>query len=286
MKYTFIKQHHAEHSVRILCRALQVSRSGYYDWLDRPTSHRQKANERLLGDIRRVHQQSRENYGAVKTWKALNQQGICCGKHRVARLRRCNDIVAKRRKRFVVTTRSKHRHWIAPNRLQRDFTAQRPNAVWVGDVTFVPTRSGWLYLAVLLDLHSRKIVGWSMSDKNNQALVLDALTMAIERRRPPPELIHHTDRGQLYAAHQYREMLNQHKMIPSMSRKKDCWDNAVAESFFNNLKNELTYYQRYQTREEAKAAIFDYIEIFYNRKRIHQTLDYQSPSDFERMNAA
>ena len=153
-------------------------------------------------------------------------------------------------------------------------------------MTFIATRGGWLYLATMIDLYSRKVIGWSMSDKNNQALVLDALNMAIVQRQPKPGLIHHTDRGQLYAAHQYRETLQAHGMLASMSRKKDCWDNAVAESFFNNLKNELIYYQRYQTREEAKAAIFDYIEVFYNRQRLHQTLNYQSPCEYEMMYVA
>ena len=269
-----------------MCKVMRVSHSGYYAWRGRPTSLRDKENQALVDEIKRIHKQSRESYGSLKVWQALNQQGFPCGKHRVARLRSRYGIETKRRKRFKVTTHSKHQHWIAPNLLQRDFYAAKPNRVWVGDVTFIATRSGWLYLATMLDLHSRKVVGWSMSDKNNQALVLGALTMAITQRKPKAGLIHHTDRGQLYAAHQYRDMLKRHQMTPSMSRKKDCWDNAVAESFFNNLKNEVIYHQRFQTKEEAKAAIFDYIEIFYNRQRLHQTLGYQSPHDFETMNVA
>lgn len=285
MKYAFIQQHQSHYAIERMCRVLSVSRSGYYAWQGRPISHRAEANQALLAEIKQVHQQSRENYGAIKTWQALNQKGIVCGKHRVARLRSEHNITAKRRRRFITTTRSKHPYWVAPNVLQRNFTTYAPDQIWVGDVTFIATRSGWLYLAVLIDLYSRKVVGWSMSEKNNQALVLDALNMAIQARQPKAGLIHHTDRGQLYAAHQYRQTLQQHHIIPSMSRKKDCWDNAVAESFFNNLKNELTYYQRYQTREDAKTAIFDYIEIFYNRQRIHQTLNYQSPCDYETMYA-
>ncbi|MBA3582846.1 MAG: IS3 family transposase [Gammaproteobacteria bacterium] len=286
MKYAFIEQHQKTFAVRSLCRVLRVSASGYYDWLTRPVSKHAHEDKRLVTEIKKIHQQSRGNYGAVKTWKALNQQGVACGKHRVARLRLVHHIEAKRRTRFKVTTQSKYQGWIAPNLLQRQFTVDQPNRVWVGDVTFIATRSGWLYLAIVLDLYSRKIVGWSMSDRNNQALVLDALNMAIAQRRPTPGLIHHMDRGQLYAAHHYRETLQRHHMISSMSRKKDCWDNAVAESFFNNLKNELIHYQNYPTREAAKAAIFDYIEIFYNRQRIHQTLQYQSPHHYEMINVA
>ena len=249
-------------------------------------STRQQADQRLLTHIQRVHQQSRQNYGGLKVWRALNREGIVCGKHRIARLRRLHRIEAKRRIRFKVTTQSKRHNWIAPDRVRRTFTAHQPNRIWVGDVTFIATREGWLYLAMLLDLYSRKVVGWSMSDKNNQALVLDALTMALEQRQPEPGLIHHTDRGQLYAARDYTTVLADHQIKPSMGRKGDCYDNAVAESFFNNLKNELIHHQRFETREETRTAIFDYIEIFYNRQRLHQTLGYQSPHEFEIMNRA
>ena len=263
---------------------LSVSHGGYYDWLDRPLSQRGQEDRRLLGHIQRIHHQSRQNYGGRKVWRALNREGIVCGKHRVARLRRLHGIEAKRRTRFKVTTQSKRNDWVVPDRLRRTFTVPRPNQVWVGDVTFIATRGGWLYLAMLLDLYSRKVVGWSMSDKNNQALVKDALSMALEHRRPEHGLIHHTDRGQLYAARDYTALLAQHRIKPSMGRKGDCFDNAVAESFFNNLKNELIHDQRFETREEARTAIFDYIEIFYNRQRLHQTLGYHSPHEFEIMN--
>ncbi len=211
------------------------------------------------------------------------QEGISGGRDRVARLRRQQAIDAKRRKRFVVTTRSKHRDWIAPNRLKRNFTVTQPNQVWVGDVTFVATRQGWLYVAVLVDLYRRKVVGWSLSKNNNGPLVEDALKMAITHRKPKSGLIHHTDRGATYAMQSYRNLVEQQGMISSMSRKKDCWDNAVAESFFANLKNELTYYQTYNTREEAQSAIFEYMEIFYNRQRLYQTLNYQTPEQHELM---
>lgn len=286
MKYAFIRDHRDCFPVRSLCRVLEVSASGYYDWLDRPMSLRQQEDQRLLGHIRRIHHQSRQNYGGRKVWRALNREGIACGKHRVERLRRLHGIEAKRRARFKVTTQSKRHHWAAPDRVRRRFSTERPNQVWVGDVTFIPTRGGWLYLAMLLDLYSRKVVGWSMSDRNNQALVLNALSMALKHRQPGHGLIHHTDRGQLYCAREYTALLERHGIKPSMGRKGDCYDNAVAESFFNNLKNELIHGQRFETREEAKAAIFDYIEIFYNRQRLHQTLGYQSPHEFEIMNRA
>ena len=283
MKYATIHRHRHPHAISTWCRVLGVSRSGYYAWCSRPESQRRQADRVLLGQIRRVHTQSRQHYGIIKAWKQLNQEGIVCGRDRVARLRRADGIYAKRRRRFVVTTRSKHRYWIAPNRLNRDFTVAHPNRVWAGDVTFISTRSGWLYLSVLIDLFSRKVVGWSMSNSNNGQLVKDALAMAIAQRQPVPGLIHHSDRGSTYAMQSYRDILEQHAMVSSMSRARDCWDNAVAESFFANLKNELTYWRNFKNQNEARCAIFDYIEIFYNRQRLHQTLNYQSPEQFERM---
>jgi len=232
VKYAYIQRHTGTASIAALCRVLGVSRSGYYGWWRRLESQRQQTDRLLLNQIRAVHGQSRQHYGIVKAWKALNQAGIVCGRDRVARLRRAHGIYAKRRQRFVVTTRSKHRYWIAPNRLNRDFTVPRPNRVWVGDVTFIATRTGWLYLSVLLDLYSRKVVGWSMSNSNNGQLVQDSLAMAIAHRRPEPGLIHHTDRGATYAMQSYRDTLQQYGMLTSMSRTRDCWDNAVAESFF------------------------------------------------------
>ena len=283
MKYAYIQRHARTVSVATLCRVLGVSRSGYYSWWRRPESQRQQADRQLLIHLRAIHAQSRQHYGIVKAWKALNQAGIACGRDRVARLRRAHGMYARRRQRFVVTTRSKHRYWIAPNRLDRNFTVAAPNRAWVGDVTFIATRAGWLYLSVLLDLYSRKVVGWSMSNSNNGQLVQDSLAMAVEQRRPEPGLIHHTDRGSTYAMQSYRETLAQHGMVSSMSRTRDCWDNAVAESFFANLKNELIYWRNFKHQDEARSAIFDYIEIFYNRQRLHQTLNYQSPEQFERM---
>ena len=285
MKYAWIDCHRQQYPIAMSCRVLDVSRSGFYEWRDRPPSPRQQQDTQLLGHIRRIHRFSRENYGARKVHQALLAEGIACGRDRVSRLRRQARIVAKRRRRFVVTTRSKHRHWIAPNLLNRDFTAQAPNQVWAGDVTFIATRTGWLYLAILLDLHLRKIVGWAMSHRNDQALVVDALQMAVKRQQPGSGLIHHSDRGSTYASQSYRDLLKGYGMISSMSRKKDCWDNAVAESFFSTLKNELVWGSNYANRLEARSAIFEYIEVFYNRQRLHQTLGYRTPLQVEQATA-
>lgn len=281
MRYHFIRKHHCAFRVTMPCRVLGVSRSGYYGWRTRPASVRTQTNARLLRHIRRIHAGSRENYGAVKTWEALTEAGEACGLHRVARLRQAHGIQAKRMRRFHCVYAARNSDAMAPNLLNRDFTAPAPDRVWVGDITFVPTREGWLHLAVLLDLYSRKVVGWAMGSQQNRSLVIDALTMAIEHRRPQPGLIHHTDQGVLYGTSAYRAILAQHGMSPSMSRKGDCYDNAVAESFFSNLKNELTWHHDFRRRDEARAAIFDYIEVFYNRQRLHQSLDYTSPMRYE-----
>ena len=264
-----------------MCRVLKVSASGYYGWVVRPSSSRCEANKQLLTQIQRIHKESREAYGSLKTWKALDDQGIACGKHRVARLRRMNGIEARRRRRFKVTTNSKNTEWIAPNLLNRCFRAERPNQVWVGDVTSIATRMGWLYLAVLLDLYSRKIIGWSMSNRIDKQLVLNALDMALLRRQPDSEVLHHTDRGSIYASDEYREKLSVHQLSSSMSRKGDCYDNAVAESFFSTLKNELVAGELFESRDRARVEIFQYIEVFYNRQRIHQSLNYLTPEKME-----
>jgi len=262
---------------------LGVSPSGYYAWITRKPSRRSLADARLLPEIRRVHEINRQAYGTVKTWKALNEDGIRCGKHRIARLRSLHGIQTLRRKRFKVTTDSRHAKWIAPNRLGRRFKANRPNEVWVGDVTFVATRSGWLHVAVLLDLCSRKVVGWSMSERIDKQLVINALKMALLRRNPTSGLLHHTDRGSVYASDDYQRELSSRGLVPSMSRKGDCFDNAVAESFFSTLKNELLLGGTYQTRDHARTKIFEYIEVFYNRQRLHQSLNYLTPEQAEMM---
>lgn len=264
-----------------MCKVLRVSKSGYYAWRTRPLSKRDLFDKSLTEEIRRIHIESRENYGALKTWKTLIFKGIHCGKHRVARLRRISGIESKRRKRFKVTTLSKNTEWIAPNVLNRCFNIAKPNKVWVGDVTFLATRDGWLYLAVLLDLYSRKVIGWSMSDRNNKQLVINALNMAVERRQPRSEVLHHTDRGSIYGSDEYRNELTAHGLVPSMSRKGDCYDNAVAESFFSTLKNEIGYNHQFTSREHAKSEVFKFIEIFYNRQRLHQALNYSTPEAME-----
>ena len=283
MKYQFITEHRSEFRVTAMCSALRVSRSGYYDWRERVPSPRAEANQRLLGRIREVHRASRENYGEQKTWEALRAAGEPCGRHRVARLRRSHGILAKRVRRFRRSYAARNSAPPAPNLLNRDFTADQPNRVWVTDITFVPTRCGWLYVAVMIDLYSRRIVGWAMSNRIDQQLVLDALHMAISQRCPEPGLIHHSDQGQQYAGNTYRAVLNEHAIIQSMSRKGNCLDNAVAESFFSNLKNELVHHILFEDRDEARSEIFDYLEVFYNRQRIHQSLGFKSPVNFEAM---
>lgn len=275
-----MQAHQQQFRVARLCRALHVSRSGYYDWQRREPSARQQEDVKLLAAIEQTHQTCRQAYGAEKTWRALNANGVACGKHRVARLRRQAGIEALRKQRF----RRLEKHSLlgpAPNRLQRQFTVQCPNKVWVGDITVVPTRTGWLYLAVLLDLYSRSVIGWSTAEKADRRLLVHALQMALARRRPDPGLLHHSDRGAQYSSAEYRGMLKDHGIIISMSAKGDPYDNAVAESFFSNLKNELTHHKVFHSREHARLAIFNYIEVFYNRQRIHQGLGYRTPAQVE-----
>ena len=281
MKYGFVKRHDREFSVKRMCQVLRVSRSGYYDWLVRPECTRAVQARQLLVHIRRVHAEARQAYGAKKTWEELNDQGIACGKHQVARLRKENGIEARRKRRFRLTVENHSTAPAAPNLVQRRFLVTQPDRVWVGDMTFIRTRAGFLYLAVLLDLYARRVVGWSMNDRPDLVLVMGALDMALEQRQPKQGLIHHTDQGPIYAAKLYRERMQAHGLLPSMSAKGDCYDNAVAESFFSNLKNELVHHCDFVSREAARAAIFDYIEVFYNRKRLHQTLGYVSPMKFE-----
>lgn len=282
MKYGFIRDHHQRFPVSGLCALLSVSKSGFHAWLNRPVCARIRADRQLLVEIRRVHVEHREAYGAVKTWRALNERGIACGKHRVARLRREGSIEAKRRQRQRLTVEHHKTAAPAPDLLVRYFNAPIPNRVWSGDMTFIRTREGWLHLAVLLDLFSRRVVGWAMDHRPGQALHVGALMMALHHRRPAPGLIHHTDRGPQYNSRPYREVMAAHRIVPSMNGRKAPQDNAVAESFFSNLKNELIHHCDFKTRDEARAAIFDYIELFYNRKRIHQSLGYRTPEQVER----
>ncbi|HEY6281414.1 MAG TPA: IS3 family transposase [Burkholderiales bacterium] len=283
MKYAFIQAREARLSVQRLCEVLGVSRSGFYHWRGRARSARALVNERLLDVIRAVHERSRQAYGALKTWRALNTEGVRCGKHRVARLRKLHGIEARRKRRFRVTVEHHHTAPAAPDLVRRQFTTVAANRIWVGDMTYIRTREGWLHLAMLLDLYSRRIVGWAMGERPDLALALGALKMAVMHRQPEPGLIHHTDQGPLYSARAYRDALRAHGVRPSMGGKRSAYDNACAESFFSSLKNELVHHCDFASREQARTAIFDYIECFYNRQRLHATLDYQAPANFERL---
>lgn len=281
MKYAFIAEHAKRHGVARLCGLLGVTRSGFYASQCRDDRKRQD-DLRLLADIRRVHDEHQENYGGLKTWVTLKARGIACGRDRVLRLRRAHGIEAKRRKRHRITAAHYKLAATAPDLVQRNFHAPQPNRIWAGDLTFIRTREGWLHLAVLVDLYSRKVVGWAMDARSGQEVHLGALQMALEQRRPPPGLIHHTDRGVQYRSSSYLGTLAACGLIASMNGRKVPQDNAVAESFFSNLKNELIHHREFWTRAEAQIAIFDYIELFYNRKRIHQTLGYRTPEQAER----
>jgi putative transposase len=261
---------------------VSVSRSGFHAWLHRPVCARVTTNQQLLTAIRRVHVEHRDAYGGVKTWRTLNERGIACGKHRVARLRREAGIEARRRQRARITIEHHKTAAPAPDLLLRRFNAATPDRIWAGDMTFIRTREGWLHLAVLLDLFSRKVVGWAMDQRPGQVVHLGALSMALAHRRPTPGLIHHTDRGPQYNTPAYRALLTEHGVTASMNGRKVPQDNAVAESFFSNLKNELIHHCDFRSRDAARAAIFDYIELFYNRKRIHQSLGYRTPEQVER----
>jgi transposase InsO family protein len=270
-----------EFELKGMCRVLEVSRSGYYDWSKREESKRSQQDRVLLKEIRQVHQDSKEAYGATKTWQVLKQSGTQGGKHRVARLRRQAGIEARRRRKFRLAYKARNMAPAAPNLLRWPFKADHPDQIWVTDVTFIPTRSGWLYLAVMIDLYSRLVVGWSMKDRPNQELVNEALMMAVAQRRPKPGLIHHSDQGILYSSGSYLTLLKTYGMLRSMSGKGNCYDNAVAESFFSSLKNEIVHHRNYQTRDEARTEIFEYMELFYNRKRLHQSLNYQTPMKYK-----
>ena len=284
MKYQFIANHYAEFKITVMCRVLGVSRSGYYAWGKRPTSVRKMADQSLTEQIEVIHQKSRRTYGSIRIQKELADQGIKCGHNRVARLMREIGLSAKQSRKFKIsTTDSNHDQPIAPNLLERDFTAKRPNRKWLTDITFIPTAESWLYLAVVLDLYSRRIVGWAMAATLETSLVLTALRMALDTRQPEPGLVHHSDRGSQYASQDYRAVLTKHQIQASMSRKGNCYDNAAMESFFGTLKTELIHHRHYLTRLEAKTDIFEYIEVFYNRYRRHSTLGYLAPVAFEKL---
>jgi transposase InsO family protein len=260
---------------------LEVSTSGYYDWRDRPESKRAVDNRRLTEKIVRLHDKSRHIYGSPKIHKDIIGDNETCSVNRVARLMKTAGIQSKMARRFVITTNSKNTLKGAADLLQRSFTVNRPNEAWVSDTTFIATREGWLYLAVIIELHSRKVIGWAMSSRNNAELVQNALTMSIWRRREVNDVIIHSDQGSTYASGDYQKQLKDNKLICSMSRKGKCLDNAVAESFFGSLKNELVFHEDYKSRVQARQSIFEYIEVFYNRQRRHAFLNYMTPFEFE-----
>lgn len=281
MKYRFIEQYQGEFRVAKICRVLKVSRSGYYAWRKKPVSKRRKENEKLLEKIRQSHSKSRRTYGSPRITADLRAEGQVYGKNRVARLMRENGIVAKTKKKFKVTTNSKHGRPVAENLLKDKRAVTAPNKVWVSDITYVWTKEGWLYLMIILDVFSRNIVGWSMSDRLTSDFVLKGLWQALGKRKPGDGLIFHSDRGVQYTSYEFRMALRINKMLQSMSGKGNCYDNAFAESFFHTLKTELVYGQTYNSRNEARQSIFEYIEVFYNRERRHSSLGYVSPVAFE-----
>lgn len=266
-----------------MCEVLEVSRSGYYDYMKTQTAGASTDDLALLTRVKAIHAETGQCYGSRRMAKALQDEGYEVGRHKARRLMKDAGVsVRRRRTRAPQTTESRHGYGVAPNVLNREFDVPQPNAAWVGDITYVWTQEGWVYLAVLLDLYSRKVVGWSLSSHIDSALVTGALEMAIGRRHPEAGLIHHTDRGSQYACHAYRDVLREEGMVCSMSRKGECLDNAVAERFFGSLKRERTSYRYYETRQEARDDVIDYIEMFYNSTRKHSYLEYLSPNDYEK----
>ena len=282
MRYQFIREHQHEFSVQRMCRVLDVTRSSYYAWQPEKTGPREQENQMLVEQIRKEYKTSRQTYGSPRIWAALLNQGIACGRHRIARLMRREGIRSQKRQKWhPVTTQRQAGVIPAPNHLNQDFSAALPNTKWVSDFTYIDTAEGWLYLAIVLDLFSRKVVGWSMAEQMNTALVESALRMALQTRQPEAPLLHHSDQGSQYISAAYQSQLVDAKMQTSMSRVGNCYDNAVAESFFGTLKTECVTDQL-ATHALARTTIFEYIEVWYNRQRLHSTLGYLSPAEFER----
>ncbi len=285
MRYRFVESYREEFRVKKMCKVLKISKSGYYSWRCQKPSRRHQENELLLGHIEAVYEHSRGTYGSPRITIELKERGIPCGKNRILRIMRDNGIRAKMKKKYKATTDSRHNHPVAPNLFLKG-GQQATNTVWASDITYIPTDEGWLYLAGVMNLGYRKIIGLSMKDRLTQELTVDALKQAIGRDRVPQGLIHHSDRGSQYACKEYQNLLQGHGILPSMSRKGNCYDNAYMESFFHTLKTELIYGERFRTREEAKLRIFEYIEVFYNRMRRHSALGYKSPAEYERLQNA
>jgi putative transposase len=282
MRYRFIHNHTRQFPVRLMCQVLAVVVAGYYAWRQRKPAQRAVRRLQLIEQIRDVHEQSHGTYGSPRTHRELVARGVTVCENTVAKVMKQEQIRSKVKRRFVgATTDSNHDHPVADNLLDRNFQPAQLDQVWAADLTYIPTEQGWLYLAVVMDLCSRRIVGWAMADHLRADLTCDALHMAIERRRPGPNLLHHSDRGVQYACRQYQALLAEQVMTCSMSRKGNCYDNAPVESFFGTLKRELVHHERYATHEQAKASIFEFIEMFYNRRRRHSAIGYQSPESFE-----
>jgi putative transposase len=281
VRFAFIATEKARFPVTLLCQVLQVSRSGFYAWQQRPAAQRTRQNQRLGLEIAAIFAESRGRYGSPRVHAELRDRGHRTGRKRVARLMHLAGLHARERHRFRRTTNSGHDMAIRGNLLARQFSVTQPNISWATDITYLWTLEGWLYLAVMLDLFSRRVVGWAISERLERGIALDALTMALRNRRPPHGLLHHSDRGSQYASHEYQQLLAANGIRSSMSRRGNCWDNAVAESFFATLKLELVYQTQWRTRAEARNAVFEYIELFYNRRRRHSALEYLSPEQFE-----
>jgi len=282
MRYLFISNHAKQYPVSVMCHLLEVIRSGYYVWLCNKITTREKDDSLLSNEIEVIYKGSKDTYGSPRVYAALRQQGRVCGRHRVARIMRLGKMISKHHRKRQCTTDSNHNYPVAMNILDRQFSPTALNQVWVNDITYIPTGEGWLYLAAVMDLASRRIVGWSMSSRIDKLLVSDALVTALNNRNPTAGLIHHSDRGSQYASNDYQTLLAQHGIIPSMSRKGNCWDNAPMESFFHSMKVEWLHDLNFRTRADARQTIFAYIEIWYNRQRLHSTLGYRSPEAYEK----
>ena len=281
MRYNFMYKNKNKYPLEKMAKILGVSRSGYYEYLKYPVSKREIENIKIVFEIREIHKKSRFNYGSPRIHRALREKGMECGKNKVIRLMKANNIRSKTRKKFKVTTNSKHNNPVYENVLDRNFNVDKINKVWVSDITYIWTREGWLYLCVIIDLYSRKIIGWSMSEKIDAGFVINAFLMAWVQRKPKGELLFHSDRGVQYTSKDFQKVLKNKNIICSMSRKGNCWDNACAESFFHTLKVEEVHHTVYETREIAKIKIFEFIECYYNNFRTHSYLNYMNPNEFE-----
>jgi len=283
MRFRFIEERGDKFPVTHMCKVLAVSSSGYYAWRQRPPSAREMANQELYNQIETVYNDNHGVYGSPRIYRELKDQGVACSENRIARLMRLRGLQAKQSRRFKTTTKRNKAHPAAPNLLKRDFTAERPDEKWLADITYIATLEGWLYLAAILDLHTRRIVGWAMSDRMTSDLTVAALEMALLQRQPQADLIHHSDQGSQYTDQAYQALLKNHGIRASMNGAGSWYDNAPMESFFGTLKSEWVHHHLYHTRDEAKTAVFYYIESFYNRRRRHSALDYLSPEAYEQI---